>query len=490
MLSTRIRLSVLFSLAMLLVLAAACVPPTGAPNAGDAGTAVAAIASAMPPSLSLASPVAPSATTSKPVAAASAPAAAAAGSKAVTPAPAAAAADKPVPTPPADNSRPLAKLSPAERSNRFTGPAAKSIKPNTAYLATIVTTKGNIVAELYQDTPEGANNFVTLAQNGFYDGLTFHRVEPKFVIQGGDPLGNGQGGPGYTIPAEINHPHILGALAWARTGDQVNPQRRSSGSQFYITLAPVAQLDGAYSVFGAVIQGLDVLPNIVVGDKITRIDISEAKASQLPTPASVSSTAPTSPAPSASSTPVPTPYAPTSQQGRPLAQLAPEKRENLFNQAPAMTINATKKYEATIKTAKGNVVITLDPAAAPIAVNNFVMLANLGYYDKMPVAHAEPDQYVVLGSPNKRPDSDVGYMLEPDANVGGSLPAGAVSYYPAIDENGVSPHSSGGQFLITFAEVPPTDAVLSQMGTVTAGLDIAKALLADDPIETITITEK
>ena len=158
-----------------------------------------------------------------------------------------------VPAPPADGSRPLAKLAPAERNNRYSSAAAMFLKPNTTYVATIVTSKGKIVAELYRDTPQSANNFVTLALNGYYDGLTFHRVEPGFVVQGGDPAGDGAGGPGYTIPAEIKHNHPRGALAWARTGDQINPQRRSSGSQFYITLDETSFLDGQYTVFGMVV---------------------------------------------------------------------------------------------------------------------------------------------------------------------------------------------------------------------------------------------
>ena len=115
-----------------------------------------------------------------------------------------------VPVPPADGSRPLADLTAVERNGRFSGPAPTYIKPAAFYVATITTDKGNIVAELYQDTPQSANNFVTLALNGFYDSLTFHRVEPGFVIQGGDPAGNGSGGPGYTIPAEIKHGHPRG----------------------------------------------------------------------------------------------------------------------------------------------------------------------------------------------------------------------------------------------------------------------------------------
>jgi len=103
--------------------------------------------------------------------------------------------DNPVPVPPADGSRPLAKLSTSDRANAFTGPAPTSVEAGKIYVATIVTPKGNIVAELYPDTPESVNNFVTLAQNGFYDGLTFHRVEPGFVIQVATPAAMAAAGP-------------------------------------------------------------------------------------------------------------------------------------------------------------------------------------------------------------------------------------------------------------------------------------------------------
>ena len=123
--------------------------------------------------------------------------------------------------------------------------------------------------------PEHVNNFVFLSREGFYDGLTFHRVEPGFVIQGGDPEGSGEGGPGYTIPGEFDLKHIEGALAMARLPDQINPNRESSGSQFYITLAPTEFLDGQYSVFGQVEEGMDVVQTIEIGDMIERIVIEE-----------------------------------------------------------------------------------------------------------------------------------------------------------------------------------------------------------------------
>jgi cyclophilin family peptidyl-prolyl cis-trans isomerase len=99
-------------------------------------------------------------------------------------------------------------------------------------------------------------------------------VVPGFVIQGGDPLGTGTGGPGYTVPAEIKLPHVEGAIAMARLGDEQNPQRASSGSQFYITLAPTPNLDGAYTAFGHVTSGMDVVKKIAIGDTIQKIVIS------------------------------------------------------------------------------------------------------------------------------------------------------------------------------------------------------------------------
>jgi cyclophilin family peptidyl-prolyl cis-trans isomerase len=163
----------------------------------------------------------------------------------------------------------------ADRNQMFEGLPPTIVDPAQSYTATIVTAKGEIEVELYTgDAPLTVNNFVYLAQSGFYDGLTFHRVVPGFVIQGGDPLGSGRGGPGYTVPAEIVKPHPKGALATARTGDQVNPKRASSGSQFYITLAPTPHLDGGYTVFGQVTRGIEVVESIAMGDVIQQIVIA------------------------------------------------------------------------------------------------------------------------------------------------------------------------------------------------------------------------
>ena len=138
----------------------------------------------------------------------------------------------------------------------------------------ITTTDGVIKVKLYADTPKHRDNFAKLALGGFYDGILFHRVINGFMIQAGDPLSKnpankdrfGTGGPGYNVEAEIKpeHRHKKGALAAARRGDAANPMRESSGSQFYLVQdeAACAQLDGAYTVFGETVEGLDVIDAI------------------------------------------------------------------------------------------------------------------------------------------------------------------------------------------------------------------------------------
>lgn len=138
--------------------------------------------------------------------------------------------------------------------------------------AIIETNKGTIKAELYEDSaPITTKNFIKLADSGFYNGLKFHRYEPGFVIQGGDPRGDGTGGSSQIIPLEINKnlTHVKGALAMARTNDP-----NSATSQFYITLAPAPFLDGNYAVFGKVVSGMDVVEQLRAGDKMINITIS------------------------------------------------------------------------------------------------------------------------------------------------------------------------------------------------------------------------
>ncbi|MBI4241265.1 MAG: peptidylprolyl isomerase [Candidatus Rokubacteria bacterium] len=139
--------------------------------------------------------------------------------------------------------------------------------------ATITMEKGGTIKiEFFpEDAPKTVENFVTLAKKGFYDGLTFHRVEPGFVVQGGDPKGNGMGGPGYTVKAEFNkQKHVRGTVAMARAQDP-----DSAGSQFYICFQPAPFLDGKYTGFGKVVSGMEVVDGIKVGDKMKSVKITE-----------------------------------------------------------------------------------------------------------------------------------------------------------------------------------------------------------------------
>ncbi|HUJ72263.1 MAG TPA: peptidylprolyl isomerase [Verrucomicrobiae bacterium] len=143
---------------------------------------------------------------------------------------------------------------------------------DTDQVAVVETKFGKMVIEFYgTDAPKTVANFIKLAKDGFYNGTTFHRVIPGFMIQGGDPLSKedprgprvGTGGPGYTVPAEIKREHKRGTVATARLGDDDNPKRDSSGSQFFINVNDNTSLNGGYTVFGNVIVGMDVADKIV-----------------------------------------------------------------------------------------------------------------------------------------------------------------------------------------------------------------------------------
>ena len=159
----------------------------------------------------------------------------------------------------------------APKAKTYSAPPPMTIDASKQYTATIETEKGKLVLELFaSDVPLTVNNFVFLAGEGFYDGTTFHRVIPGFMAQGGDPTGTGRGNPGYRFADEFTeHTHVAGALSMANSGPDTN------GSQFFITYTPQHGLDGKHSVFGQLIEGMDVLEKIELGDTIIRITIEE-----------------------------------------------------------------------------------------------------------------------------------------------------------------------------------------------------------------------
>ena len=350
-----------------------------------------------------------------------------------------------------------------------------SIDPAKFYVATFKTAKGDIVVELLADkAPMTVNNFVFLAREGYYDHTTFHRVLDNFMAQGGDPTGTGSGGPGYQFQDEF-HPDLTfdspGLLAMANAGPGTN------GSQFFITFEPTPHLTGKHTIFGRVLSGMDVAqaltrrdPNTgptFQGDELLTVEIAEAAQSQLPPP-----------------TATPIPVVPVAEEGRPLAEILFSERANLYTGRPAMAIDPSKSYVATIETNKGNITVELYAQDAPEAVNNFVVLAGLGYWDEFPIVFAEPQQFVLTGSPAGQPSSDVGYTLPPE--VGRPNVAGSVGFWYREDRR----ESSGSQIYILLADAPTMDDRFGVFGGVTEGMEVVEQLTTEDQIFRVTTEEQ
>ena len=147
---------------------------------------------------------------------------------------------------------------------KYDKPPEMKIDKEKSYTATIETDAGTMVAELYPKlAPQTVNSFVFLAREGFYEGVIFHRVIPGFMIQGGDPTGTGEGGPGYELKAEFNDtPHDRGILSMARTADP-----DSAGSQFFVMHGRAPHLDNQYTVFGKVTKGVETIEKIVTAPR-------------------------------------------------------------------------------------------------------------------------------------------------------------------------------------------------------------------------------
>jgi cyclophilin family peptidyl-prolyl cis-trans isomerase len=349
-----------------------------------------------------------------------------------------------------------------------------SIDPEKIYLATFKTEKGDIQVQLFADqTPKTVNNLVFLAEQGFYDNTTFHRVLPDFMAQGGDPTGTGTGGPGYQFEDEFS-PDLqfdgAGYLAMANSGPNTN------GSQFFITYVPTPWLNGRHTIFGRVVRGMDVLESLTPrdptanpdfeGDTLETVRIEVIDESRLPTP-----------------TPTPIPTPPVVEAGRPLADLAVEAREGLYTGAPEMVIDPQRDYQAQIQTSQGDLLVDLGAEDAPSLVNNFVVLASLGYWDGFPIVFVEPEKFLLTGSPAGDPGSDVGYALPEE----GELPnvRGAVGYWYRPDQVG----ASGSQFYILLDDVAELDARHTVFGSIVTGLDAAGQLTVEDEVVRISILE-
>jgi len=372
-------------------------------------------------------------------------------------------------------------LDPAERNDLYTEAPEMTIDPSKFYYATFKTDKGDIKVQLFAArAPVTVNNFIFLAREGYYNDTMFHRVLPDFMAQGGDPTGTGGGGPGYNFADEYD-PSLgfdrAGLLAMANAGPGTN------GSQFFLTLAPTEWLNNRHTIFGEIIEGMDVMDSLTLrdpntapefdGDTLYTVLIEEGEESTLPPPP-----------------PPPTPFAPSSldPSARPLAEVEPADRSGYFNMAPEITIDTAKQYTATITTNKGELVVALADDNAPTAVNNFVLLATLGFYDNTPVNQISPGQLVIIGSPNNTPSGDAGYQLEAEVSVPIEMATGVIGYVPY--QGTLPPLSNSSQLLIALI-TPPDEAndAYSFFGQISSGVELLAELTTDDMIESITITE-
>lgn len=186
-----------------------------------------------------------------------------------SPAPSPSAASEPQPTQPVQEEATQAANVMNDKKSYTQAPTPMPAAQLKNKKAVIETTKGNIEFEIYPEASQAATNFIFLTNEGFYDNLTFHRVVPGFVIQGGDPLGNGTGGPGYRFNDEpVKRKYDKGIVAMANSGPNTN------GSQFFIMLDNNPDLPAKYTIFGKVTKGQDIVDEIAVGDVMTKVTIS------------------------------------------------------------------------------------------------------------------------------------------------------------------------------------------------------------------------
>ena len=383
-----------------------------------------------------------------------------------------------------DGERPLSALEPIERNDFYSAPPEMALDSDSYYYATIRTDKGDIKVQLFAErAPLTVNNFVFLADQGFYDGTVFHRVLDGFMAQAGDPTGTGSGGPGYTFADEFVSDLVFdrpGLLAMANAGPGTN------GSQFFITYAPTDWLNNRHTIFGEVIDGNDVLSQLTLrdpnqspdfdGDLIKAITIESTDESALPTPA---------PLP-----PTPTPYPPSAMDAtdRPLAGLPPAERAGYFSAPPEMVIDPAAGYVATITTTAGDLVFELAAEQAPIAVNNFVVLSNLGFYDGLPVNQISPDQVVIIGSPDSNPQNDAGYKFDAELGLDVELEKGVMAYIPFQNSPAEPVAASSSQLLIALIAPPPeSNGSFSFFAGMIEGEEVLDSLTMEDTIESITI---
>ncbi|MEL6269557.1 MAG: peptidylprolyl isomerase [Chloroflexota bacterium] len=360
------------------------------------------------------------------------------------------------------------------------------------YYACMVTSQGVIELTLFDDdAPESVNNFVFLASQGFYDGVIFHRVVDEFVVQGGDrnsaivgnPVGTGSAGYAWSLEeGALELPHLTGTLAQARAQ---SPD--SNGSQFYITLAPQPPLDGQYNVYGEVSgeNDMEIVQSIAQGDLIRTVQVIQVNNAT----GEISDVEPVAP-----------PEQPVVEDTNFCADVAEDAgtdeapgEELVFDAAEFVIEPETKDYYACVVTSQGIIELTLFDDLAPESVNNFVFLAQQGFYDGVQF-HRVVDEFVIQGG-------DRNSLINGDPlGTGGpgytwSLEPGALAIQHEIgtlaQARAQSPDSNGSQFYITLSATPNLNGQYNAYGRVSGEnhMEIVEAVAEGDILRTVIIIE-
>ena len=344
---------------------------------------------------------------------------------------------------------------------QWDAPPAMSIDATKQYHATLSTSYGDITVQLYQEeAPATVNNFVFLARQGFYNGVRFHRIVRGFMVQGGDPTGTGRGGPGYRFADEpVTRDYLRGTLAMANSGPD------SNGSQFFIMHEDYA-LPKDYTIFGMVTEGLQVLDaiaNTAVSARVPGGERSLPLENVVIRSIEISEEEKTS---SATSTPAPSAATTTSTQ-------QPQEANMQWDAPPAMSIDATKQYHATLSTTYGDITVELYPSEAPVTVNNFVFLARQGFYNGVRFHRILRSFMVQSGDPTGTGRGGPGYRFA-DEPVTRDYLRGTLAMANA------GPNTNGSQFFIMHQDGRLLSAY-TIFGMVTEGLDVLDAI-ANSPV--------
>ena len=368
--------------------------------------------------------------------------------------------------PAASSATPAPAQQPQTPAMQWDAPPAMSIDTAKQYHATLRTSYGDITLELYpREAPVTVNNFVFLARQGYYDGVAFHRIVRGFMVQGGDPTGTGRGGPGYRFADEqVTRDYVRGTLAMANSGPN------SNGSQFFI-MHQDFDLPPAYTIFGMVTAGLDILDAIANspveirpgGERSLPLERIVIRSIEISETERTTSAAP-SDEPPAVSCETPSETSATPQ---------PQEANMQWDSPPAMSIDTEKQYCATLRTTHGDITVALYASEAPVTVNNFVFLARQGFYNGVRFHRIIRGFMVQSGDPTGTGRGGPGYRFA-DEPVTRDYLRGTLAMANA------GPNTNGSQFFIVHqdAGLPPAYTIF---GMVTEGLDTLDAI-ANSPV--------